>query len=232
MLAAGATVSARAAQFARVEVRALARVLRQNGFAPLGGPVAFEHVFVADQFCSQTRLLGDVGLLFTRMIRGGPAPHSEWVARLAFGVVPYWVRFWQCLRRYRDEARKPEHLVNAGKYTSSIVAMSAAAFAVGEYRPVAVGLALVSTFYAFYWDLVMDWGLFDRDGDGAHARPCALRKRRNARKPLYHAARSPRAPSSSGDRSSGDRFFLRRRRSPRTSCSGCSGAQTRASRTT
>ena len=104
LLGGGAVFSDRSWTFARGEVTRFGHVLRANSCAPFGGTVNFEHVFVADQFCSQTRVLGDMGLLVT-YLSAGETTHVrvEPVVRLAFGLAPYWVRFWQCIRRYREE---------------------------------------------------------------------------------------------------------------------------------
>ena len=67
---------------------------------------------------------------------GGAAltTERELRARAALALLPYWCRFWQCARRACDE-RRADHIVNAGKYLLSMLAVVAA------HAEVAVALA-------------------------------------------------------------------------------------------
>lgn len=96
-----------------------------------------------------------------------------WIKLLRF--YPYWVRFAQCIRRFYDTS-KISHLINAGKYISCIATSVVATCdevlntdqdddeqpypSLHEAR---LYLALTSTFYAFMWDIIKDWGLFHFD---------------------------------------------------------------------
>ena len=44
----------------------------------------------------------------------------RWLPHLLVTIPAYW-RWSQCLRRYRDTRAKFPHLVNAGKYSSSMI---------------------------------------------------------------------------------------------------------------
>ena len=44
---------------------------------------------------------------------------GNWV-RAVFSALPAWFRFAQCFRRYKDQ-KDTVHLVNAGKYSSTLI---------------------------------------------------------------------------------------------------------------
>ena len=44
------------------------------------------------------------------------------VPLVILGILPAWFRFAQCLRRYRDTREAFPHLVNAGKYSTTMFA--------------------------------------------------------------------------------------------------------------
>ena len=104
---------------------------------------------------------------------------SNWL-RPVVQCLPAWFRFAQCLRRYRDTREAFPHLVNAGKYSTTffVVIFSSLsnyfqADATGASAAAAKSLfyayllaAVVSSLYAYAWDIKMDWGLLDA-GAGA-----------------------------------------------------------------
>ena len=45
--------------------------------------------------------------------------NGNWV-RAVFSALPAWFRFAQCFRRYKDQ-KDTVHLVNAGKYSSTLI---------------------------------------------------------------------------------------------------------------
>uniref|UniRef100_A0A4W3GWW4 Xenotropic and polytropic retrovirus receptor 1b n=1 Tax=Callorhinchus milii TaxID=7868 RepID=A0A4W3GWW4_CALMI len=87
--------------------------------------------------------------------------------------LPAWVRFAQCLRRYRDTKRAFPHLVNAGKYSTTFFAVAFGALyrthKERNHNDAEVFLYLwivclvISSCYTLTWDLKMDWGLFDKN---------------------------------------------------------------------
>uniref|UniRef100_A0A8C6Y798 Xenotropic and polytropic retrovirus receptor 1 n=1 Tax=Naja naja TaxID=35670 RepID=A0A8C6Y798_NAJNA len=97
----------------------------------------------------------------------------------AYGVravvqcIPAWLRFVQCLRRYRDTKRAFPHLVNAGKYSTTFFMVTFAALysthKVQKHNDYQVFFYLwivfyfISSCYTLIWDLKMDWGLFDKN---------------------------------------------------------------------
>ncbi|CAK0840865.1 unnamed protein product [Prorocentrum cordatum] len=106
-------------------------------------------------------------------------------------IAPYWCRLFQCLRRYWDSCVASRvsgspggcwpsigllgmgdclHLINAGKYFSSICAISLSALGgfrhiVGPYviwssfRKIWLALLVISAVYAYAWDIIQDMGL-------------------------------------------------------------------------
>ncbi len=78
----------------------------------------------------------------------------------AIAYVPYWFRFAQCFRKYKDTEVRT-HLINAGKYFMNIVMQFASMMKglkiVGN--ELYVPIAIASTLYSYSWDLYMDWGL-------------------------------------------------------------------------
>lgn len=76
-------------------------------------------------------------------------------------LIPFHIRFWQCINRLYHTGMWFPHLVNAGKYLTSI-----AMIVVGYLRNTGrasnyqyLAIALASTAYSYSWDLAMDWGL-------------------------------------------------------------------------
>lgn len=92
--------------------------------------------------------------------------------RAIIQCLPAWLRFIQCLRRYRDTKRAFPHLVNAGKYsTTFFVVTFAALYATHRdqghtdadtFFYMLIIFSTISSLYTLIWDLRMDWGLFDR----------------------------------------------------------------------
>ena len=143
--------------------------------------VSFARTFVADVLTSMPKIFND--LLFTAcMLSTGNAFDVHWDvkaevlvggderctdgseayhrARFVMQVLPFWVRLMQCCRAYFD-TREQRHLANALKYCSSIlVILLSLTMARGGAWAVGWAVAsVVSSVYAYLWDLVMDWGL-------------------------------------------------------------------------
>lgn len=92
-------------------------------------------------------------------------------------ALPPWFRFMQCLRRFKDTAEWFPHLVNAGKYTSSLITLFVY-FAFRHYggnalKAAYIVVAIFSSSYTFLWDVYMDWGLFrfGKYGGAAYGHP-------------------------------------------------------------
>ncbi|XP_077213672.1 phosphate transporter PHO1 homolog 3-like isoform X2 [Tasmannia lanceolata] len=80
-------------------------------------------------------------------------------------VIPYWVRFMQCIRRMLEEKDAMQGY-NGLKYFSTIVAVVMRT-AFGQYKgmfwKVMAGItSAIATIFSTYWDVVLDWGLLQR----------------------------------------------------------------------
>ena len=80
---------------------------------------------------------------------------------LLISLIPFHIRFWQCINRYYYTGMWFPHLVNAGKYLTSVVVMIIAYLKTVRpgYDYIYVLMAVVSTIYSLAWDFKMDWGL-------------------------------------------------------------------------
>ncbi|KAA8547964.1 hypothetical protein F0562_004393 [Nyssa sinensis] len=85
---------------------------------------------------------------------------------IIIAVIPYWVRFLQCLRRLFDE-RDVMHALNGLKYFSTIAAV---VMRTGydlkwgvTWKIMAAASSGVATIASTYWDIVIDWGLLRRN---------------------------------------------------------------------
>lgn len=80
-------------------------------------------------------------------------------------VIPYWSRFLQCIRRIFED-KDLIHGCNATKYLLIIVAACLrTAYTLNRgttWNITAWVFSGVATFYATYWDIVVDWGLLQR----------------------------------------------------------------------
>ena len=88
--------------------------------------------------------------------------------RYFIAVLPAYIRFAQCIRRYLD-SKRAHHLYNAGKYSTAFVKVITVA--VHESVRSNTSLAfymmghVVSSIYTLYWDLINDWGLLRTHSD-------------------------------------------------------------------
>ena len=132
--------------------------------APLKS-VSFTDFFLADQLTSQATAISDA------VIATGLA-HESGITRAVAGACPHWFRLWQCVRRFRDArlvARARDgvvtrwhaisHLINGGKYLTSIAAIATRLLAARRVLPwpLATTLGVLSALYSLLWDLTMDW---------------------------------------------------------------------------
>uniref|UniRef100_A0A3Q2SVG4 Xenotropic and polytropic retrovirus receptor 1 n=1 Tax=Fundulus heteroclitus TaxID=8078 RepID=A0A3Q2SVG4_FUNHE len=145
--------------------------------------VEFADFWLADQLNSLVFVLMDLEYLICFYIfelqwsdsKGLLLPQGEayWYGlRAIIQCLPAWLRFIQCLRRYRDTKRAFPHLVNAGKYsTTFFVVTFAALYATHNeqghtdadmFLYLLIVFSTISSLYTLIWDLRMDWGLFDR----------------------------------------------------------------------
>ncbi|CAN8273941.1 unnamed protein product [Cochlearia groenlandica] len=130
--------------------------------------------FLADQFTSQVQALRSLefyicyyGFGDFRQRQRNTCRSNHVSATLYFivAVIPYWLRFLQCVRRIFEE-KDLKHGYNAIKYLFTIVAACLrTAYTLNRgttWNISAWVFSGVSTVYATYWDIVVDWGLLQR----------------------------------------------------------------------
>ncbi|KAK4783489.1 hypothetical protein SAY86_007863 [Trapa natans] len=81
-------------------------------------------------------------------------------------VIPFWFRFLQCMRRLVEE-KAPMQGYNGLKYFSTIVALVIrtvySQYGGDAWRVLASVTSGATTIFSTYWDIVIDWGLLDRN---------------------------------------------------------------------
>ncbi|XP_015607072.1 xenotropic and polytropic retrovirus receptor 1 homolog isoform X2 [Cephus cinctus] len=161
----------------------LLRILLRLVLAPFMY-VNFADFWLADQLNSLATALLDFQFLICFYVtngdwlKAGDTAHctSKSFIRPFVNCIPAWIRFAQCLRRYRDSKEAFPHLVNAGKYaTTFLVVISNTFYTIHSedfenvWENPWLWLWLVCCFinsvYSYTWDIKMDWGLFDRNAD-------------------------------------------------------------------
>ncbi|XP_036298475.1 xenotropic and polytropic retrovirus receptor 1 isoform X3 [Pipistrellus kuhlii] len=152
--------------------------------------VGFADFWLADQLNSLSVILTDLEYMICFYSfelkwdeNGGLLPNNskelEICHKYTYGVraivqcIPAWLRFIQCLRRYRDTKRAFPHLINAGKYSTTffMVTFRALYFTHKEQNHsdtrvffyLWIVFSIISSCYTLIWDLKMDWGLFDKN---------------------------------------------------------------------
>ncbi|XP_067894040.1 solute carrier family 53 member 1-like [Heterodontus francisci] len=150
--------------------------------------VEFADFWLADQLNSLATILMDLEYMICfysfelnwsthEGLLNSPGDHVchsySYGVRAIIQCLPAWVRFTQCLRRYRDTKRAFPHLVNAGKYsTTFFVVTFAALYSTHKEQKhddavvflyLWIACLLISSCYTLTWDLKMDWGLFDKN---------------------------------------------------------------------
>ncbi|CAJ2669018.1 unnamed protein product [Trifolium pratense] len=86
---------------------------------------------------------------------------------LIVAIIPFWLRFLQCLRRLSLEERDIMHGLNGLKYISTIIAVAMRTsndFHKGiVWKILAASSSGIATIVNTYWDIVIDWGLLRRN---------------------------------------------------------------------
>jgi hypothetical protein len=88
-------------------------------------------------------------------------------------IFPLWIRSWQCLRNFYDsDYLVYAHIYNFIKYFLSVLVVIVGLFeddnTWGFDDFCYYLLIVVSSFYKWYWDVVMDWGLFENNDITKH----------------------------------------------------------------
>ncbi|KAF9124219.1 hypothetical protein BGW39_008375 [Mortierella sp. 14UC] len=109
-------------------------------------------------------------------------------------ALPAWFRFMQCLRRYRDTLEWFPHLLNAGKYTCTLVQLfvyfSFRHYGGNSLKAAYIVVSLITSSYTFSWDIYMDWGLFQfgKHGGAAFGNPFLRPELVYSKKWVYYLA--------------------------------------------
>lgn len=146
----------------------------------------FIECFIADQLCSLVCIFSDLTYSLCYNFSGafieGDVETCQVFSKNAKWVVaclPYWFRMMQCFRKYRHDQER-DHLLNAGKYMTSI---SVTLVSLTDYDKAWMVLASCATLYTYTWDIKKDWKLLERGPS------FPLRERRIAQnKWLYYIA--------------------------------------------
>uniref|UniRef100_T1JMQ6 Xenotropic and polytropic retrovirus receptor 1 n=1 Tax=Strigamia maritima TaxID=126957 RepID=T1JMQ6_STRMM len=145
--------------------------------------VGFADFWLADQLNSLVPVLTDLQYFMCFYI-----DHVEWNEHndhrkcmdRSYGIrpivacLPAWFRFAQCLRRYRDSKEAFPHLANAGKYSTTffvVIFSTLNSYYRETYHNTVhnpffymwIATSIISSCYAYIWDIKMDWGLFDQN---------------------------------------------------------------------
>ncbi|KAF5792020.1 putative SPX domain-containing protein [Helianthus annuus] len=139
--------------------------------------VTLPDFFLADQFTSQVQLLRNVefyacyygwGDFKKRDAATCNDSNVYKIISIVIVVVPYWIRFLQCIRRY-FEGRDSTQAMNGLKYLSTIAAVVSRTVYTQKrgttLKIIAASTSGVATIFSTYWDLVMDWGLLCRNSE-------------------------------------------------------------------
>jgi len=99
---------------------------------------------------SQT--LSNFGSSYLNCVSPGMLLYAQFIV-----LLPLWIRSMQCLRNCYDHSVTP-HIFNFIKYASSMVVVIYGFFRGG--LPDHIALVIIVSIYKWWWDVVMDWGLF------------------------------------------------------------------------
>jgi hypothetical protein len=172
----------------------LLRVLWRIFAAPFYA-VEFAHFWLADQLTSFEFLFNDVQFficMFLFQTHWAPfksffpdsmpcTPRTNRDLSVPFNSIsllllclPSWLRFLQCLRRFKDTANAFPHLANALKYSTTFFDIGTLALKyhfsdVQQYKTdwenpffyLWLIVKIIGTCYKLVWDFKMDWGFFD-----------------------------------------------------------------------
>ena len=99
--------------------------------------------------------------------------------KIVVSFLPYWWRFAQCLHKYHDTKLCFPHLVNAGKYSTSLMVAFASIWLIKSDDPedltkkkvdnafwFYLAIKIIQSTYCYIWDIVMDWGLLRQNTPG------------------------------------------------------------------
>ncbi|XVF03293.1 hypothetical protein REPUB_Repub04eG0248900 [Reevesia pubescens] len=143
--------------------------------------VTLPDFFLADNFTSQVQAIRSLDLYICyyglgEFSRRQNKCHGHGVYNVlyfAVAVIPFWLRFLQCIRRLFED-KDAEHGYNGLKYFLTIVAVIIrTAFELKKgmtWMVLALVSSAVATIMNTYWDIAMDWGLLQRHSKNVYLR--------------------------------------------------------------
>ncbi|CCH41884.1 putative membrane protein [Wickerhamomyces ciferrii] len=137
-------------------------------------PVEFKDFSLGDIFCSLTYTMGNISFFFcmygtgwSGALQGSDSPScgsSKSKLMGFFATLPPIWRFLQCLRRYADSGDWFPHLANMAKYGVTIIYyMLLSIYRIDssvQNRAVFILFAIINSLFSGFWDILMDWSLF------------------------------------------------------------------------
>ncbi|KAE8735828.1 Phosphate transporter PHO1-like protein 5 [Hibiscus syriacus] len=138
--------------------------------------VTLPDFFLADQLTSQVQAIRSLEFYICYYgwgnfrVRSNTCEEREVykVLYIVVAIIPYWIRFVQCLRRLFEE-KDTMHGLNGLKYFSTIVAVGTRTIYQHQAEKTTTWLVLaaatsgIATLASLYWDIVIDWGLLNRN---------------------------------------------------------------------
>eukprot|EP01028_Stygiella_incarcerata_P014646 TRINITY_DN9936_c0_g1_i1.p1 TRINITY_DN9936_c0_g1~~TRINITY_DN9936_c0_g1_i1.p1 ORF type:complete len:715 (-),score=145.34 TRINITY_DN9936_c0_g1_i1:58-2202(-) len=135
------------------------------------GRLGFLEFFAADQLTSMVVSLKDFQFLLCFFVTNNwehpndPVCHKvNVVGGPILAGLPYFWRALQCFRKYQETAQKL-HLINLGKYIACLAVIVFSTLMVATtghihrvYFMIYLCCVPIATFYAYLWDIRMDWG--------------------------------------------------------------------------
>ncbi|KAK4426214.1 Phosphate transporter [Sesamum alatum] len=136
--------------------------------------VTFSDFFLADQLTSQVQAFRSLLFYicyygwgdFRRRSNKCLESSTYEIFYIVVAIIPYWSRVLQCLRRLLEEKNSMQGL-NSLKYFSTVVALVLRTIYDLRRQPfwriMAATSSGVTTIYNTYWDIVIDWGLLQKN---------------------------------------------------------------------
>nr|GMD44375.1 phosphate transporter PHO1 homolog 3-like isoform X1 [Ipomoea batatas] len=136
--------------------------------------VTLPDFFLADQFTSQVQAIRSLEFYicyygwgdFRKRLNNCQNSEIYQIFYIVVAVIPFWVRLLQCLRRFLEE-KDDSQGVNALKQFTTVAALvlrTLYALKKGAaMRILAAVFSGITTIANTYWDIVIDWGLLQRN---------------------------------------------------------------------
>ncbi|CAE7131059.1 unnamed protein product, partial [Rhizoctonia solani] len=151
--------------------------LRTFGMLFLSGTrrVEFADFWLGDQFCSLVFTMSNMYFLVCAYvdhwdrIEERCQLEQHWTIPLVLSIIPFIIRFVQCIRRYVDSKQR-HHLINGTKYVMSIIYY--VTYYVWRYNDmdydmhlgIFVAFGTINSIFGAYWDYTMDWSVLKVQG--------------------------------------------------------------------